>query len=123
MFYRDLALMDLDESVCVNPLNGIVLTVENMGGLHTDPDRNNNAKTLGMSLARKSFPTIDRCRLRANAGSGVDQTAPFQLVGCAPNLIPPLPGYLADQGARFHPSKVALDGGAAGAGQGLGHRG
>jgi hypothetical protein len=35
----------------------------------------------------------------------------------------PLPCYIADQTPRFHPGEVTLNCGAAGAGQGLSHRG
>ena len=42
-------------------------------------------------------------------------------VGGAPHPIPLLSGHLADKASRCHQGEVALDGGAAGTGQGLGH--
>ena len=59
-------------------------------------------------------------------GKGVDRRPQRLLrssVRRAPHPEPSLPGHLMDQTACFHPSKVALNGGAAGFGHRLGHWG
>jgi len=52
----------------------------------------------------------------------IQSSGDLRLPRDGPEPVPSLPGDLADEAFVGHPSEVALDGGAAGADLGFGHR-